>query len=129
MKVKLMRIGMLPLRRLKISINDNSLTLKGNESKELDLPKGDYTVTMKMDWWKSSHQISVYPNETTIEISHYLPDIFYIVGVLVTIILAVISFALTISVLYLSIWVFVFILIQVYYFLVKRNQYFSINTE
>ncbi|SDC84990.1 hypothetical protein SAMN05216323_10564 [Williamwhitmania taraxaci] len=43
-KVKFIRNGLLPLRKLKICINDNAFFLKGNECKELDLPHGTYCL-------------------------------------------------------------------------------------
>ncbi len=128
-KVKFIRNGLLPLRKLKICINDNAFFLKGNECKELDLPHGTYCFIMKMDWWQSTDKIEINSEDNTIRIEHYLPDMFYLIGITVSTILAVLIFLSKINVLYFSIWLSMFFLPQIYLYLTKKKNYFTFRKQ
>ncbi len=127
-KLKIIRKGKLPFRKLKITINNVTFCLKGYEYKEIELPQGNYSLIMKMDWWQSSHQISINSESININIKHYLPDLFYILGVTGSTILALLTFFSLIGVIYISTWVLLFIIPQIYYYFAKYDTYFSFET-
>jgi len=127
--VNFKRNGYLPLRKLKIILNDNTFTLKGNETREINLPAGEYSFTLKMDWWKSTNQITVGSDGNTVEINHYLPDIFYGVGIIGILALALLAFFSILSTLYLGVGLLLFFLPQLYLFFTKNKKYFTIKLE
>lgn len=127
-KLKFIRNGKLPFRKLKISINNDSFFLKGDESKVIDLPQGDYIFIMKMDWWKSTNQITIDSEGSTINIKHYLPDLFYITGIVGSAILTALTFLSLIGLVYISTWVLLFILPQIYFYFIKYDTYFTFDT-
>lgn len=124
-KLKFIRNGKLPFRKIKISINNDSFFLKGDEYKEIDLPKGDYNFIIKMDWWKSINQITIDSDDSSVIIKHYLPDMFYIIGVVGSAILTALTFLSLVGVVYISTWVLLFIIFQIYFYFTKQNKYFT----
>ena len=124
-KLKFIRNGKLPFRKLKISINNDSFFLKGDEYKEIELLQGDYNFIMKMDWWKSTNRITINSEGNTINIKHYLPDLFYIIGVIGSTVLALLTFFSLVGIIYISTWVLLFILPQIYFYIAWHDTYFS----
>jgi hypothetical protein len=127
-KLKIMRRGIFPLRKLKITIADKVLLLKGNQTKEVIINQGLYDVYFKMDFWKAKHQILINKNEDlTIVIKHYLSDWFYIIGGSVCITLALLSIVFDLNILILSIYLIAYFTPIIYSYFIKKKDYFKVD--
>ncbi|MGF7138637.1 hypothetical protein [Roseimarinus sediminis] len=127
-KLKIMRRGIFPLRKLKITIADKVLLLKGNQTKEVIINQGLYDVYFKMDFWKAKHQILINKNEDlTIVIKHYLSDWFYIIGGSVCITLALLSIVFDLNILILSIYLVTYFTPIMYSYFIKKKYYFKVD--
>jgi hypothetical protein len=126
-KIQLIRKGIFPLKKLRVSINNSTYMLNGNETIEFDLPPKDYIINLKMNWWNSSSNIKIDSNTHKIVIRYCLSDIFFIVGLIVILILSILTFFLMINSSILIISVLIFVLPQLYYLLIKRNSFFYVK--
>ena len=119
------RKGVVPIRRLTVCIDDQTVYLRGNQYHEISLPKGTYNLHLKIDWWKTNSVLIVDSDEIIIEIRHYLPDLFYFVGLLITIGLFIPTFLSIINPLYYSAFLLMFFGVYLFYFFTKRKYYFN----
>lgn len=127
--LRIIRRGKFPVRRLRISIDNKSFFLKGNDYKEINLPQGDYNFTMKMDWWKSANIVSIDRENNKIVIDHYLPDLFYLLGIVILTILALLTYFFQTNIAYISISIILFILPQIYFYIMRYNKYFMYESK
>jgi len=125
--VKILRKGIMPLRKLKVTINNDTFFLKGNESKLLTIPNGSHNLILRMDFWQSIYQININSEENYIIIKHYLPDFFYIIGIVFTIVFALLTFFSLISHILFTGFLLLFILPQLYLYLFRNKNYFFLN--
>jgi len=125
--VKILRKGIMPFRKLKVSINNESFHLKGNEFKQLTIPDGFHNLVLKMDFWESTTQININSEEKSIVIKHYLPDFFYILGIAFSVVFAFLTFFSIIGYLWFTGFVFIFLIPQFYLFLFRFKNFFFLK--
>ncbi len=64
-------------RKYKVMIDDKNFVIKRGETKELNIPEGEHTMTVKMDWAKSQYSFSMENvNKKELIIKHRIPNIF-----------------------------------------------------
>lgn len=128
-KIKFTRVGLFPLRNLKIKVNNESYLLKGNQEIEIILPTKEFDLELKIDWWQSIQKIKMGTDEHAIVIKFCLPDIFFISGLALIIILGLLTYLLIIPVNSLVISVLIFVFLQGYYLFINPKKYFGISVR
>jgi len=126
-KIQLKRKGIFPLCRIKVRILDQVFTFKYRRSLEVDVPVGELTITLQMDFWKSAECISVPPSGLDIVVRHILPDIVYYFGITGVVITTVGVWIDMISIWFPAGWVFLYLLPQYIYLLVHWKDYLKME--
>lgn len=125
--VKMLRKGIFPLRPLTVNINGKDYKLKGNGEITVTIPEKELDVVMKMDFWKSTKAVKLEDDKNNIVIEHKFPDIFFILGLLLLFVIAPLTFFGMLSPIVLSAFLLAYVLPQIYYGLLKSNEYFKIR--
>ncbi len=120
--VKVLRKGIFPLRPLTVNINGKDYKLKGNGEITVTIPEKELDVVMKMDFWKSTKAVKLEDDKSNIVI-----DIFFILGLLLLFVIAPLTFFGMLSPIVLSAFLLAYVLPQIYYGLLKSNEYFKIR--
>lgn len=128
-KIRLIRKGIFPLRKLNIVINGKAYLLSGNQELQLDNLEKDLDIQLKIDWWHSHHKFSLDKQAPEVVIKFCLPDVYFFIGMFVVMSLSILAILNYIPIITTVISVMAFVFLQAYYLFVNPTKYFNVTLK
>ena len=113
---------------ISVEINNASYKMKGNDVHVLTLPSGEYELIIRKSWIVKRIMITVENDDMEIFIQRMFPEIFFGLGIGFGIMLYALYFVSVINIIAPIAFMSVFILLLMYYSLIKTEKYFKITT-
>ena len=115
-----------PLTRFFISIGEITFKLSPGEVKNVELIEGEHEITVSSYWVKTQKHLSI-NNDTVIMIKHAIPDLFYIAGLGIITLLAVLTYFHLIPSIILVVFNLIFFIPISYFTFINTKGYFRIS--
>lgn len=81
-QIQLIRKGLLPFAKMQIELDNQRYALAGQKSQQILLPEGDLEIKMRLEGWYGIKTIHVEAQSTKLVIRPFIPDWYYLLGVL-----------------------------------------------
>ncbi|WKS95722.1 hypothetical protein [Riemerella columbina] len=123
----LIKRSIFPLSKIDVKLNDLTFSLKPNESKSLEINHQEIkTIDIEIsNQWITNKETIPFNDHSTIKIVSAIPDLYYLLGGGISILLCVLLFLGLVSPLWLVVS-FIYILPLIYYSFFAKKKYFKV---
>ncbi len=118
-----------PISGFELKIHKHLFNLKSGRTKNIVLPKQDQYEIVTRSYWLEKRMNIFLRNNSTINVKHIIPDLYYIIGTSLVVLLSVLTFFGLVSAGLLSGVILLYMLPLMYYTFLKRSKYFKIIVD
>lgn len=118
-----------PITKFYLTIGENDFSINPGETKKIELSKdGTYEITATSYWLNTKGKLFL-KNQSRLSIKHIIPDLYYLLGGPIVIILSILTFMNLVNVLLFSGIVLLFLSPILYFTFLQTKSYFKIEGE
>ena len=118
-----------PLSTFYLTIGNKNISLKPGQNKKVSIGSSKIDEITVSSYWIKKRANFELKNNSNIVVNHVLPDIYYIIGVSIIILLSFLTFIGIVNALILSVIVIVYYVPIMYFTFFKKEKYFKIIEE